>query len=122
MEREPDDRMKELTYLTICLSDSNLSATARIYGYMSEGLVGLFEAVAREWRSFRGPISWSSLECELNVEITHDGLGRFSIVNNLTESSIDPAWEVTNTVIVETSQLDRIAYELRTFIGQTTSL
>lgn len=40
MEREPDDRMKELTYLTICLSDSNLSATARIYGYMSEGLVG----------------------------------------------------------------------------------
>ena len=118
LHREPDDRSQELRYFTVRLCDTNLAATARVYGYMRSGLPNAFDRIAAEWQSLTGPLEWSSLECEFCVAITHDGLGHFTLRNSLSQSRHDDGWEVTNHVVVETSQLDRLATDLRAFIGR----
>ena len=115
--REPFDTSTEIGYFTVTLTHDHLTASARVYAYVCGGLSQLFASVAENWQTFTGPDSWSSLECEFNIEITHDGLGHFNLRVSLDSRSGDPDWELISNVVVETAQLDRIAADIRSFIG-----
>ena len=115
--REPFDASSEIGHFTVTLTHDHLTASSRVYAYMCGGLSQLFAAVAQNWQTFTGPDSWSSLECEFNIEITHDGLGHFNLRVSLDSRSGDPDWELISNVVVETAQLDRIAGDVRSFIG-----
>lgn len=116
-KREPLDSSTEIVHFTVMLSHDNLTASARVYAYMCSGLSELFQGVAQNWQTFTGPESWSSLECEFAIEITHDGLGHFNLRVSLDSQSGDPDWELVSNVMIETSQLDRVATDIRSFIG-----
>lgn len=116
VDREPFDATESVEYFTVRLKDANLSASARVYASMCSGLPVLFANVARNWRDFTGS-AWSSLEGEFSLEISHDGIGHFTIVAQLRSGHDDRDWEVKSSVMVETAQLDRIAADISEFIG-----
>jgi hypothetical protein len=116
--REPFDTSEPIDYFTVQLTDAHLSASARVYAYMSHGLAEMFRDVAGSWRDFTGPQAWSSLEGEFVLDVTHDGLGHFTISAALRSGRDDRDWLVRSTVMIETAQLDRIASESARFIGQ----
>lgn len=113
--REPIDSTAEIAYFTATLINNQLTASSRVYAAVAGGLPEFFDSVATNWQTFTGPESWSSLECEFNVEITHDGLGHFNLRVSLDSPSAD--WELISNVVIETAQLDRIASDIRSFIG-----
>ena len=115
--REPLHTSTEIVHFDVTLRHDHLTATARVYAYMCSGLVQLFDNVSKTWRTFTGPESWSSLESELNIEITHDGLGHFNLQISLNSRSGDPDWQVISNVMIETAQLDRVSRDIRSFIG-----
>ncbi len=118
VDREPFDTSKTIDYFTVRLTDTHLSAAARVYAYMCSGLPELFAHVAHNWRDFTGPRAWSSLEGEFDLEITHDGIGHFTIAAQLRSGHYERDWLVKSSVTAETSQLDRIASDIADFIGR----
>ena len=115
--REPLHPSTEIVHFDVTVRHDHLTATARVYAYMCSGLVQIFDNVSKNWRTFTGPESWSSLECEFNIEITHDGLGHFNLQISLDSRSGDPDWQVICNVMIETAQLDPGARNIRSFIG-----
>ncbi len=118
LAREPSDTSKTADYFVVQLRGPNLNASARVYVYMCKELPELFAHVARNWQDFTGPRAWSSLEREFTLEISHDGLGHFTISAVLHSGLYDRDWRVNSHVMVETSQLDRIALDIAQFVGQ----
>jgi hypothetical protein len=118
IDREPSDTSMTIDYFTVRLTDTHLSASARVYAYMCSGLTGLFEHVARNWQRFTGPRAWSSLEGEFTLEITHDGIGHFTIAAELRSGLRERDWLVKTSLMAETAQLDRIASGISEFIGR----
>jgi hypothetical protein len=118
VEREPFDVSKPIDYFTVQLFDTSLSASARVYAFQSADLPALFAEIATNWNTFTGPRSWSSLEGEFKLEVSHDGLGHFGIVTELRSGLYPGDWMVRSTVMIETSQLDRIASDVSKFIGR----
>lgn len=117
VDREPFDTSQTIDYFTVQLTDTNLSASARLYAYMCGGLPELFAHVAENWREFSGPLDWASLEDTFKLKITHDGLGHFRIVAQLRSGPYDRDWLVQASVMAETSQLSRIAADIAAFLG-----
>src|SRR5687768_14100216 len=52
----------EPEYFTVELAGRSMRATARVDADRAEGLVGLFEAMARDWKGWKGTLDWTSLE------------------------------------------------------------
>jgi hypothetical protein len=118
IDREPFDTTKIIDYFTVQLTDTRLSASARVFAYMCSGLPELFSHVARNWQDFTGPRAWSALEGEFTLEMTHDGIGHFTIAAELRSGHYERDWLVKSSVMIETSQLDRIASDVSDFIGR----
>ncbi|WP_068267280.1 DUF6228 family protein [Rubripirellula obstinata] len=116
-DREPEDREQELTHFSVRFVDTDITAGTRVYGYMCGGLLDAFDRIASDWQTFAGPLEWSSLETEFSLTITHDGLGHFTIRTALSRDLHDDGWGAVNHLRLETSQLDRIASDLRAFMG-----
>ena len=118
LDREPLDASVPIDYFAVRLADSDLHATARVYAYHCAGLPDLCTCVAQNWQDFAGPQTWSSIEGEFTLAITHDGMGHFTIIAELRSGPYERDWCVKSSVMVETSQLDRIAAEVSGFIGR----
>ena len=118
VEREPFETSAPIDYFTVQLTDAHLSASARVYANMlCNGLPELFAHIAQHWKDFTGPQAWSSLEGEFTLKVTHDGIGHFVIFAELRSGNYERDWLVKSSVMVETSQLDRIASDVSKFIG-----
>ena len=119
LEREPFDASVPIDYFAVRLADSHLHATARVYAYHCADLPDLFAYAAQNWQDFAGPRTWSSIEGEFTLAITHDGMGHFAIIAELRSGPYERDWFVKSSVMVETSQLDLIASEVSEFIGRS---
>lgn len=118
IERVPSDPTIPIRYYTVRLQDGRLDAAARVDAWLfSDYLIDLLRYVAENWQAFRGPKEWSSMEGEFLLQISHDGRGHFSINTDLSSGIYPPEWNVKSSVLVETSQLDRLVFELSEFIG-----
>jgi hypothetical protein len=117
-DREPPYPAMAIDYFKVRLRDVNLDATARIYLDMSEDLAGFFTLIARNWSAFTGPKQWSSFEGDFSLVITHDGRGHFLIKAELKSGLCPRDWTVHSSIMIDTSQLDRLAADLAEFIGK----
>jgi hypothetical protein len=118
IDREPFDSSKSIDYFTVRVTDVHLSAAARVYAYMCSGLPKLFAHVARNWQDFTDPRAWSSLEGKFGLEVSHGGMGHFTIATQLRSGHYERDWLVKCSVIAETSQLKRISSDIADFIGR----
>lgn len=96
-----------------------LEAAVEVYehedGETLRGLASLFEELARSWRGWQGDQRWSSLEGELTITATHDGLGTVELRALLRELESDVLgwWSASISVFVDAGALDELARRAR---------
>ena len=108
-------------YFEVHISGPNVSAHARVYGYMSSGLPELFESLAQNWKGWDGERLWSSLEGEFSLSATADRLGHIWLGYRLRGDVGGQTWELKGRLLLESGQLDAIARDIRAFwnVGAT---
>ena len=80
-------------------------------------LVAYFRELADGWRGFDGVTSFVSLEGQLMIDASHDGLGTVWCDVRLREPA-RPTWDFGASLGVEAgTQLDKLAGEIDTFVG-----
>jgi hypothetical protein len=95
----------------VVLVGPGLRARRRVYAYCPHGdFRHVFDEMASQWRGWPGEKRWSSLEGEIRLACTHDGLGHIEIRIDLeTEPRAPSNWRAMGTILVEAGQLDRLA-------------
>jgi hypothetical protein len=111
----PDFSGDAVEYFTAELSVRTMHAEVRVYAYRADGLPDLFEEMASEWRGWRVAKRWESLEGELKLTATHDGLGHIALDIVLGEPYEE--WKAQGIVVLDAGSLDTPARRLRDFIG-----
>jgi hypothetical protein len=92
-----------------------LRAEVRVYAYRADGLPDLFEAMASDWRGWSGAKCWESLEGELKLTATHDGLGHIAL--DVVLGPLYEEWKAQGTLVLEAGSLDAPASHLRDFVA-----
>jgi len=108
--------------VTAALVHEGLEAHAEVYippgpGHGLDGLDSLFVAMADQWRGWAGEKSWGSLEGELSVSCTHDGLGHVKMAVELQPDLLGESWMARAVFVVWAGSLERIARSLSEFAG-----
>jgi len=72
--------------------------------------------MSRHWQGWSGVKEWQSLEGELSLACTTDGLGHVYIAVTLQPSLDAETWKVHGTAMVEAAQLDGLAEAAKRFV------
>lgn len=101
-------------YWTAALSCGELQASLRFYEIGLGGLADFFATLAEDWRGWKGGRRWASLEDDLELEATHDGLGTITLTARLrTEAFAQHRWRAAAQIVLDAGGLDRIARDAR---------
>jgi hypothetical protein len=104
---------------SVRITEHDLFAVARVWaGYMHGHPADLFARMSREWTGWKDALEWSSLESELKLNCSHDGLGHIAIQAQLRSGPMDWDWVVQNTIMAEAGQLETLARHAARFFGQ----
>jgi Family of unknown function (DUF6228) len=104
----------------VTLSLAGLSASADVDACGHDGehtLDLLFRRLADDWRGWEGERTWSSLEGDLDLAATHDGLGHVALRVRLRSGPYEEDWLATGTIWLEAGQLDATARDAAAFTG-----
>ncbi len=86
------------------------SATRRISAHTDEGGVArLFAEAARDWKGWKRPKVWESLERDLRLELTADSLGHVTLAVSLRQLGGSDPWQLEAEIVLDAGQLARIA-------------
>jgi hypothetical protein len=102
------------------LVHEGLEARAEVYippGHGLDGLDSLFVTMADQWRGWAGEKSWGSLEGELSLSCTHDGLGHVKMAVELRRDVLDESWTARAVFVVWAGSLEQVARMLSEFAG-----
>lgn len=100
----------------VTLDSSGLHATADVYAYGDDGLVGFIDELAREWRGWDGVKDWHSLEGHLSLSATADRLGHVSVEVRIQADPSGEPWIARATLQLEAgSSLEHLARQFRMF-------
>jgi hypothetical protein len=113
--REPVSTAEPIEYFSVHVDNVALQASARVYAYWHPA--ELFEDLALHWNGWQGTRSFESLERELKLACTHDGLGHILISVDLRSGPYHLDWTVHTAVLAEAGQLERMAMKARAFFG-----
>jgi hypothetical protein len=109
-----------LEYFNAELKVKTMRAEVRVYAYGAQGLASLFEETAREWRGWKGVKAWESLEGELKLAATHDGLGHIGLLVEMGPPYEE--WKAQGVVALEAGSLDVPARRLSEFVAASRSV
>lgn len=103
----------------VVLSGPGLTARHRVYAYRPHGgFDRMFEEMAAAWRGWEGEKVWRSLESELSLVCTHDGLGHVTIMVRL-QMDLGAEWSAEGTLVLEAGQLDALARAAAEFLDES---
>lgn len=78
------------------------------------GLADYFERLADDWRGWKGERRWASLEDDLELAASHDGLGTVTLTARLrTEAFAHHRWSASTELVLDAGGLDRISRAAR---------
>lgn len=117
-ERIPTDRSKPIEYFSLRISQPDLTAQGRVWDYCPSHPAQLFANMARQWGGWQGELEWSSLEGELTLRCSHDGLGHVSIRADLRSGPMPDNFRVIATVMADAGQLEELAKRAAIFFGE----
>jgi hypothetical protein len=105
-------------FWTAELSGPGLTARRNVDAHPAHGdFRALFEEMAREWRGWKGEKKWNSIEGNLALACTHDGLGHIEVHVEL-GLGVPSAWRASGSLIVEAGQLDALARAATRFLDE----
>jgi hypothetical protein len=109
----------ELSSFTASVEVEAMSATTQVYAYGGRSPTELFEDMASEWRGWEGSKEWSSLEDELALSATHNGLGTITLQVRLSHLGSEGwDWEARAALELDAGdQLERAVTSLRSFFS-----
>ncbi len=104
-------------YFNVRFSSPRISFGKTVYAYTDHAaLVDLFERMATSWKGWQGTKEWASMESDMDLRCTHDGLGHIDLELSLINKDGQAEWWRSSAhLVVDAGQLDRIAFELRKF-------
>ena len=91
----------------------DVRAEARASTFMAEDLGKFFQSMADDWRGWKGPRSWGTLENEFELTATSDRLGHVRLEFVLRKPHTGFQWELRGALELEAGQLDRIAQDVQ---------
>jgi len=100
-------------YFRVSVMSHDHSATRRVYAYTDgAGISRLFADAAEEWRVWKEPKVWESLEGELRIELSIDRLGHVAVAVRVRSDpgGSDP-WRLDAELGLDAGQLDGVARE-----------
>jgi uncharacterized protein DUF6228 len=107
-------RNNSLQYFTASIEGVNVSATSRIYAFMSDSIIGFFETIAKQTKGAEVPPQWWSPERALSLTAAWDLLGQVSLVVQLAPDCYCH-WQLKTSLVLEAGQLDEIIKQLKRF-------
>lgn len=108
----PDDESFESMVVTLGFPEGQVTTT--VWDYRS-ALAPFFADLAESWRGFTGVKEYASIEGELALECTHDGLGSIRCDATLRHPA-PPEWTFSAVLVWGVgAHLDRLASEVGRF-------
>ena len=105
-------------YYVAQLEGESVHGARRFYLHGQTGLDSFFADLAAQWRGWSGEHRWSSLEGDVSIDASHDGLGTVSLVVTIRGEHLlrmrqpaVPDWEATVVLEVDAGALDQLARE-----------
>jgi hypothetical protein len=118
-DRVPFEREKTLDRYWVRIAGPDLTASREVYaGYAPSHPASLFADMARRWSGWEGDLTWESLEGEMTLGCSHDGLGHISIGVELRSGLMPVDWRVKAAVTADAGQLEGIAHRAAVFFGE----
>jgi hypothetical protein len=116
-ERENLQRTDGSEYYRVTIRGNGLNASAQVYAFEPKGsLEQFFKEIAASWRGWEGEKAWTSLEGELSLACTSDGLGHTTIEVTLHGVGAG-GWSVRDVFHVDAGQLEQIASDVKKFFA-----
>lgn len=113
---DPTPQSGELDYFTATFAAEGLRAMSRIDAYLSDGLPKLLAELATDWRGWRGERKWASLDNDLILSFSHDGLGHVNVKIHLQFGLQD--WVLSAQTSIDAGQLESLARKANHFFRQ----
>jgi Family of unknown function (DUF6228) len=97
------------------------SATVHAVDLSSAGsdtptLAALFAEMAGQWKGWPGSKTWTSVEEQLSLSCSHDGLGHVRIVVELRPSLYETSWVARGVLVLDTGRLHDSAHSVHRFL------
>ena len=105
----------ELDSFVVGVRSANLKCSAKVYGYMSDGLPAYFSELDNLMNNFggwEGARTWSSLEGELEISASADSLGHVTTKVKLRSGHYELDWTAEAGLLLEAGQLSRVAKDV----------
>jgi Family of unknown function (DUF6228) len=107
-------------YVTVRLSSAPFTARLKVCMYTDpRGVATLLRSAAVEWRGWKKPKAWESIEGQLRITLRHDGLGHVGMEVVLTDDCGQPEpWSLQATLAIEAGSLEEIASRAELFFDE----
>lgn len=112
---------RDVESYTADLWSDGIRATTSVYTYGTDGLADFVHDLAARWRGWSGAERWSSLEGQLALEASHDGLGTVTVVVRLTPSALMDRWSSMVVLALDAGGLAPLAKDVDRFFQLGTS-
>ena len=99
-------------YWRVELVMEDLRAFCRVYEPSYNPVSGLFQAMADDWRGWEGEKTWGSLEGELGLRATHNGIGTVRLQVELGSGQLvgdGAGWSAVAVLELDAGGLDPLA-------------
>lgn len=108
-------------YVSVFLRSAPFTACLRVCMYTDPaGVASLLRSAAVEWRGWKKPKAWESIEGQLRITLRHDGRGHVGMEVVLADDRGQPeAWKLQATLALEAGCLEDIACRAKLFFGES---
>ncbi len=94
-----------------------MEASLRFYDVSLNDLTEYFGTLATDWRGWAGERQWRSLEGDLSLVATHDGLGAVTLAARLrTEAYSTHRWDASAALVLDAGALDRLVRQAEALV------
>lgn len=96
-------------YWTASLTCCGVEASLRLYEIGLGGLSRFFAELAQDWRGWNGERRWESLEGDLSLVATHDGLGTVTLTARLRTGPLAThRWDASADLLLDAGSFDQL--------------
>ena len=105
--------------IDVSLTKDGLSAQMSSFLYTDgPSLIYFFKDLAKSWKGWEGQKRWNTLESDVILTATHDGIGHVALLVELNnQENEESSWEASGTLLIELGSLDAWAKNIESLFS-----